>query len=1055
MTKIYSVLFTFFLLFAGVAQAQQLKDPQAGKAKKSIRKNSINTPFSTIRPVSNQPREKCGFAWMMQQAKAAGFNDALYEQKMEELIQQRIATYGTGRPAVIYTVPVIFHVIYSGTNEAAIGTGANLYQDLIDSQIVQLNRDFSNLSGSVYGVSEDMGIRFVPAKQSPTGVLLCEPGINRIDWETKAGWQDPTTLASIAAVQTHFNTVVKPQSIWDPYRYLNIWLGEFTSSGLLGFASFPANSTLAGLDNLETDQTAGVVVLSSSVGSVYNPGTAAPYDFGRTATHELGHFFGLRHIWGDGTCATDYCADTPPQDAETSGCPGTGTLNNCTPSGPKMFENYMDYSDDACLNTFTLNQSQRAQTVMANSPRRITLATSNVGNSPTPNRISFLPGITAVYETGNTGVCPRYFELTLTVDIDNAATGNATVSLTKSGTATNNSDYVITPASVTYTNGDAANKTFTVRIYDDALIESQETIDLAFNVTGTGVVVSPTCPDVNTYSITIVDNDFPTGVNNTAPTTNLLSENFGTTTGSNQVPAGWTVSNSGSTTNKWVGNNAGAGTYGFTGNTLHVSNGNATAVTNGTAAMSYTITTTTDARVTTPTFNTTGLKNLNLSFSYVCNGELDAGVYYDLGVLYFSTDGGTSYYLASDINGDPYLFQGVTSKTTFNYTLPLFVTGTPTLKFLFRWINDNSIGFQPPFAIDDVVLSGQSVTVEDQQANTGTVYLDANSGSGYIYSAIDGQVITRIDNLSENVGCITANVNTAGTGQTNITTNAGTYPRSNKVVQITPSVANTTATYQVTLYYTSAELAIWGANVPLLKILKVNDGVNLASTLNSSNAKIYTATVDDQRATKGYASFTATVTGGFSQFMLAAPTIVIPVNLLSFDAKANGRSIQLNWNTATESNNKGFVVERSLNAVDFEKIGWVDGRINSNQVSYYNYTDNFVQPGLLYHYRLRQTDLDQREQISAIRQARVKSAGIEVSVSPNPAKDMVRIFVAGTSGLADINILNAAGQVVKSWKQRNVTSAPANFVTQGLSTGIYMLQVVMPGSTTVNKLIIR
>ena len=126
MTKIYSVLLTFFLLIAGVSQAQQLKDPQPGKAKKSIQKNSINTPFTTVRPVTNQPREKCGFSWMMEQAKAAGFNEALYEQQMEALIQQRIATYGTGRPAVIYTVPVIFHVIYSGTNEATIGTGANV-----------------------------------------------------------------------------------------------------------------------------------------------------------------------------------------------------------------------------------------------------------------------------------------------------------------------------------------------------------------------------------------------------------------------------------------------------------------------------------------------------------------------------------------------------------------------------------------------------------------------------------------------------------------------------------------------------------------------------------------------------------------------------------------------------------------------------------------------------------------------------------------------------------------------------------------------------------------
>jgi hypothetical protein len=86
--------------------------------------------------------------------------------------------------------------------------------------------------------------------------------------------------------------------------------------------------------------------------------------------------------------------------------------------------------------------------------------------------------------------------------------------------------------------------------------------------------------------------------------------------------------------------------------------------------------------------------------------------------------------------------------------------------------------------------------------------------------------------------------------------------------------------------------------------------------------------------------------------MLASPTIVIPVTLLSFEAKANNKNILLNWSTATEINNKGFVIERSLNGIDFEKIGWMDGKLNSNQVTNYSYTDNFVQPNIVYHYRL-------------------------------------------------------------------------------------------------------
>src|SRR5205085_11684831 len=102
-----------------------------------------------------------------------------------------------------------------------------------------------------------------------------------------------------------------------------------------------------------------------------------------------------------------------------------------------------------------------------------------------------------------------------------------------------------------------------------------------------------------------------------------------------------------------------------------------------------------------------------------------------------------------------------------------------------------------------------------------------------------------------------------------------------------------------------------------------------------------------------------------------SPTISIPVNLLSFEARPNSKNILLSWSTATESNNKGFVIERSINGNDFERIAWEDGKINSSVVSNYAYPDNFVQPNTLYYYRLRQTDLDGRERLSEIRQAKI------------------------------------------------------------------------------------
>lgn len=318
-----------------------------------------------------------------------------FNQKVEEYK----ASLPNGKAQMVnYTIPVIVHVIHGGQ---AVGTYPNLAQGQINSQITVLNQDFAGTgfnSGncpSVFASAKaNTGITFCLATKDPNGNLLTEPGIDRINYVTK-GWNNPAgaAYATPSAFQSYVDGTIKPGSIWDPTRYMNIWItDENSNTGLLGYATFPAGTGLTGLSGFGTATTDGLWfwsrafgsknIFTAGMGGVYSTG----YDLGRTASHEIGHWVGLRHIGGDGTCATDYCADTPTQKGgfaggqfgQNYGCPthpyvATG---ECTGTTAEMFMNFMDYVDDACMYMFTNDQTTRIQTAMQNGTYRNQLSAS-------------------------------------------------------------------------------------------------------------------------------------------------------------------------------------------------------------------------------------------------------------------------------------------------------------------------------------------------------------------------------------------------------------------------------------------------------------------------------------------------------------------------------------------------------------------------------------------------------------------------------------------------------------------------------------------------------
>ncbi len=283
--------------------------------------------------------------------------------------------------AAVLEIPIIFHIIHNGQD---LGTSSNLSADLINAQLEQLNNDFRKIAGSSGdGGGVDTEIQFTMALVDESGQLLPEPGIHRIDGRTITG------AGTEPYSRTLYNSTIKPATQFDPERYLNIWTGGVSAPRgiLLGFAQLPEAPDLLGIGTGNGGaNTDGCVVNFFSIGSTSMPNPsfrAGPSRLGRTLTHEIGHWLGLRHTGGDGDCsADDFCADTPTAQGNQFGC--SFGRDSCPEPGLDPLENYMNFTNDDCMDRFTACQKDRMRIVMGDtgngSPRRAILASSTVAS---------------------------------------------------------------------------------------------------------------------------------------------------------------------------------------------------------------------------------------------------------------------------------------------------------------------------------------------------------------------------------------------------------------------------------------------------------------------------------------------------------------------------------------------------------------------------------------------------------------------------------------------------------------------------------------------------
>jgi len=330
-----------------------------------------------------QQERRCGFpASPEEKTKYSYFFD--YQEKLNQEIEKRKRQEASARTEnEVFVIPVIVHVIHNGE---PIGIGTNISAAQIQTQIEVLNEDFSNTNPyqsrtlpQFRNLADDTGIRFTLASYDMNGNLLPERGIRRLRTPNgKRVW-----------TPDEFDREVKPMTIWDPTKYLNIWTVDSLRIGNevgIGYSSLPDLTGLEGLPPTgDLNITDGVVIRHNRFGSagkinVPQLDRAGTYTYGRTTTHEIGHFLGLLHPFEAVNCTFDgdYCPDTPltssPVSARLVG--GQCDLNQIRCSGIAMVQNFMDYGRDTCMTLFTKDQIRRMRTVLQTSPRRIALTQS-------------------------------------------------------------------------------------------------------------------------------------------------------------------------------------------------------------------------------------------------------------------------------------------------------------------------------------------------------------------------------------------------------------------------------------------------------------------------------------------------------------------------------------------------------------------------------------------------------------------------------------------------------------------------------------------------------
>ena len=227
-------------------------------------------------------------------------------------------------------IPVVFNVLYRTDAENISLAQLQSQIDVLNKDFNALNSDYNTASNPYASVRANVGISFVLDQ-------VIKKSTTKTTWGLNNAMKKPS------------NGGIAPTS---PTTKLNFWVCTI-GRGYLGYAQFPGGSS----------STDGVVCDSRYTGVTSSSSSSYPYNLGRTATHEIGHWMNLRHIWGDTTCGTDLVNDTPTHDTDNGGVPEIGHRSTCAGTPLEMYMNYMDYTDDRGMYMFSIGQKSRMDAI--------------------------------------------------------------------------------------------------------------------------------------------------------------------------------------------------------------------------------------------------------------------------------------------------------------------------------------------------------------------------------------------------------------------------------------------------------------------------------------------------------------------------------------------------------------------------------------------------------------------------------------------------------------------------------------------------------------------